>query len=72
MMDRTLPIFTDPEFRSMLNWFMASDPWPADASDKRSVRFLLNKEARVRGFDGWTDAYHNFTDDVHEPRGDWR
>lgn len=51
---------SDLEFRSLLNLWMSSDPWPCDGVSGESLLKLLDEESVKRGFDTWVDAYHNF------------
>ena len=45
-------------FRLLLDWFMVSDPWPLDDDAHEAVRFVLDDEAKQRGYDTWVEAYH--------------
>lgn len=46
------------EYKALLALFMCSDPWPASNEEQSHVETLLNREAKLRGFDNWVDAYH--------------
>lgn len=48
----------DQEFRELLNLVMVSDPWPLDDESEKVVTGFLEREAQERGFDTWTEAYH--------------
>jgi hypothetical protein len=57
---------SDLAFRALLDWFMASDPWPLDDGNSRAVIFgFICAEASKRGYDDWIEAYHEF-----DPEGD--
>lgn len=45
------------EFRTVLDWWMCSDPWPESVS-KDIVDSWLERESRERGHDGVVAAYH--------------
>lgn len=45
------------EFRTVLDWWMCSDPWPEGVS-KEIVDSWLERHARECGYDGVVDAYH--------------
>jgi hypothetical protein len=46
------------ELRAMLDWFMVSDPWPLDLEKRVVVENLLDYLSRMKGYEGWVDAYH--------------
>ncbi len=47
------------EFRTVLDWWMCSDPFP-EGVDKETIDSWLERESRERGFEGGVvDAYHN-------------
>lgn len=48
------------EFRALLDLYMVSDPWPLDSDSQDSLRGLLTDEANARGYDSWSEAYHDF------------
>lgn len=50
----------DEAFRALLDLFMVSDPWPLEDKQKAVVFGFLTAEANKRGFDSWTEAYHEF------------
>lgn len=50
----------DRRFRALLNLYMVNDPWPLTSEDDQAVHELLNEESEERGYEGWTEAYHNF------------
>ena len=56
---------TDIQFRSMLDLFMCSDPYPVvnqgNGTGNSNVEGLLNAEAVMRGFESWQVAHHEFT-----------
>jgi hypothetical protein len=52
---------SDLAFRSLLDLFMASDPWPLDDDKSRGVLFgFICAEASKRGYSDWIEAYHDF------------
>ena len=51
------------EFRELLDLLMIADPKPTPVP---LLRELADKESKVRGFDNWIDAYHEF--DPSAPR----
>ena len=50
----------DRLFRALLDAYMCADPtpWPSDVDDILTDE--LQEESRVRGYNSWVDAYHNF------------
>ena len=51
---------TDEQFRSFLNLMMCSDPWPCTEDDHNYLLGLAAEESKIRGFDDWIVAYHEF------------
>lgn len=51
---------SDVVFRSLLDWYMVSDPWPLDDNSNGIIMAFLSSEAAKRGYDSWTVAYHEF------------
>lgn len=54
---------TDPQFRSLLDLFMCSDPWPVHRNTgdgRKTIESLLDTEAKARGYADWIGAYHEF------------
>lgn len=51
-------VTTENEFVEMLALVMASDPWPLDSDNEKSVKAMMDREARARGFEDWVHAYH--------------
>lgn len=49
---------TDNELRVLLELKMVSDPWPLSDKDMVVFNRLLNIESKMRGYNGWVDAYH--------------
>ena len=45
------------EFREILGWRMASDPFPIGVSQVVIDRWIEH-ECKRRGFQNWIDAYH--------------
>lgn len=60
MTDEDLPElrFTAREYGTLLNWFMASDPWPTTQLENDRMKTMLDEEAQRRGWDSWVEAYH--------------
>ena len=52
------PQMTQREFRAVLDWFMCSDPFPADADTHAVVTEWLTQLAKADGWSDWVDAYH--------------
>jgi len=52
--------FTAQEYGTLMNWFMASDPWPINDLEHERMEEMLNEEAKARGYDGWVHAYHEW------------
>jgi hypothetical protein len=50
----------DDAFRVLLDWFMVADPWPLSENDWAMMFGFLTAEANKRGYDSWTEAYHEF------------
>lgn len=50
---------TDEQFRTFLDWWMVSDPWP-DSVEVEVVEELLEEESSERNFETITVAYHEF------------
>jgi hypothetical protein len=48
------------EFRAMLDWFMLSDGFPLGMLERGIIEDFLNREADLRGYDTWVDAYHEW------------
>lgn len=55
---------TDGQFRALLNLMMVSDPWPLSDEEHDRIDWLLDCEAQARGFDRWTEAYHEFDGEI--------
>lgn len=56
---------TDQEFRDLLDWWMASDPWPILEKDHHGrVTAFLEREAAKRCYKGLVDAYHRHVGDT--------
>jgi len=53
-------MMTGIEFRAFLNLMMCSDPWPAGTVDSKVLEELADKESRLRGYDSWYVAFHEF------------
>lgn len=51
---------SDKVFRAFLNLMMCSDPWPAGEEDHGCLITIADHESRLRGFDSWIAAYHDF------------
>jgi hypothetical protein len=51
--------FTAQEFGTLLEWLMASDPFPLEQSRRQRMVDMLNDEARARSYDDWIQAYHD-------------
>jgi len=45
--------------REILDWFMCSDPWPADEKAHEIIESWLQEECKRRGYKDWVAAYHN-------------
>lgn len=54
-------------FRSLLNWFMCSDLWPASDIDHVIITTWIEKESLNRGHKGWLAAYHEEPDAALTP-----
>ncbi len=51
----------DSEFRAFLDLLMCSDPWPVYGNNSKEVLDnFADKESRIRGYDNWIVAYHEF------------
>jgi len=50
----------DHEFRAALDWYMASDPWPAGEANHGVITAWLDRESISRGFTDWVEAFHRF------------
>jgi hypothetical protein len=50
----------DTEFRCFLDLLMVSDPWPLEESCQSILLDLADRQAAVRGYDNWVEAYHKF------------
>lgn len=50
----------DGLFRILLTLCMAADPTPLTAEEDMEFTALLNNAARLRGYDSWEVAYHEF------------
>jgi len=48
----------DAEFRTVLDWWMVSDPLP-EGVNKEILNDWLDRESRERGYDCTVTAYHN-------------
>lgn len=57
------PALYNDEFRSLLDLFMVSDPWPLGDKAHGVLLDLLTCESRVRGYDYWEVAYHEHKTD---------
>jgi hypothetical protein len=53
----------DTPYRKLLNWFMASDPFPLEVDDRMAIEAFLNAEAHKREYRNWVEAYHEFNTD---------
>lgn len=51
---------SDDAFRVLLDLYMVSDPWPLSDRENGVLFAFLSAEASKRGFDSWTEAYHEF------------
>lgn len=51
-----LRLITQDEFRAVMNWFMATSPFPAHVPEK-VIETWLNREAQARGYKDWLEAY---------------
>lgn len=49
----------DGLFRSLLDLFMVSDPWPCTEEGQEIIEEMLDKEAKRRGYETWVHAFHN-------------
>jgi hypothetical protein len=45
------------EFRTVLDWWMSSDPFPENVN-KQIVDDWMNREAKERGYEGVVEAFH--------------
>ena len=58
---------SDLAFRALLDWYVASDPWPLADDKSRGVIFgFICAEASKRGYDDWIKAYHDFEPDASD------
>lgn len=51
---------TNQQFRDFLDLLMKSDPWPLSEEADESLKDLADSEARKRGYDNWTQAFHYY------------
>jgi hypothetical protein len=51
------------EFRAFLNLMMCSDPWPCTEEDNDVLGNFADAQSRLRGFNSWYVAYHEFKAD---------
>lgn len=51
---------SDRAFRALLDWYMASDPFPASDETEAVIFGFIGAEASKRGYESWTVAYHEF------------
>lgn len=63
MTDQTRPdpreAFVSLPFKTVLGWFMSSDPTPLKPEEDEAIRTILDYRAKELGFDGgWIDAFH--------------
>ena len=49
---------SDRECRTMLNWWMCSDPWMSGPEDHEMLLAFMEAESKRRGYKGWVDAFH--------------
>ena len=49
---------TDAEFRTLLDLWMVSDPWPLDDNAHSVIEAYLDRASIDRGFPNWVVAYH--------------
>ena len=52
--------FTAQEYGTLINWMMASDPWPISQTARKRIVDMLNEEAEARGYDDWVQVYHEW------------
>ncbi len=68
MSDDERALMPDPDpllpFRAILDWWMCSDPWPANEQGHIKIEAWLNEECKRRGYESWVDAYHQEPDVV--------
>ena len=50
---------SNKHFRALLDWFMCSDPWPADQKNHELVTEFIEDESTKRGYGCWVEAYHD-------------
>ena len=59
---RPAPRLSEQEYRVLLDLFVVSDPWPLtmkrDRDSHTIVMALLQREAKARGLEDWSVAYH--------------
>lgn len=58
------PKLTDLQFRTMLDWFMVSDPWSLSEKAHDVMYAFLDSESKARGFEGWVIAFHEFKSEM--------
>jgi hypothetical protein len=58
---------SDNDFSTILAWLMVSDPWPLSDGHRDRIVRMLNADAERRGFEDWTEAYHELHG-RHNPR----
>jgi len=58
--------FSAQEYGALLEWMMVSDPFPLPSSRESRLKRMLDAEARVRGYEDWVAAYHDFHGDTDE------
>lgn len=61
---------TDQQFRDFIDLLMISTPWPLSEEADESLKDLADNEARIRGYDNWTEAHREFwlVDALHAER----
>lgn len=52
----------DNEFKTILDWFMHTDPWPSSLGvySYEIIYDWLNKESQNRGYKSWVEAWSFF------------
>lgn len=56
----------DEVFRTLLDLYMVSDPWPLDQNQKAVFFGFLTAESHKRDYTGLFEAYHQFEADNND------
>jgi len=63
------PGMEPPEYRTLLDLLMCSDPWPTKMYEfeisgvftgERCLKDFADRKAQYMGYDNWIDAYHHY------------